>query len=559
MDHLSGMDAIFLHLEAPEVPMHVGSLMVLNLPEGHDDNFVEVVKRHIQERQHLAPLLTRKLVKMPFDLSDPAWVPDEHIDWDYHVRAITLPKPGSNTQLQALTARLHSSLLDRSRPLWELAVIDGLRSGQVAIYIKVHHSGMDGQAGVALGAALFDTTPQGRKIPKPLPKPAAQGDGVGMAELAASGLKHTAQQYVKLVKMLPDMARVAKSMLVPPRDADGQRDWSLPKNLQLLSPRTPLNKTITNQRAFAARTVPLAEMKYVAKAFGVTVNDVVMAATAGALRRYLKDLNALPEKSLTAGVPVSLREAGDGSANNQVSAVVIPLSTDEADPVKRLHKIRDASILSKGFMGRIKAVIPTDLPVLAAPWVISGLAAMTARAGLYDRLPPFSNVAISNVPGLQQQLYCAGAEVVCNYPVSIAFHGMALNVTVTSYNGRMDYGLIACRRTLPQIHELADFLLDEHRQLLAAAQALNEGAGPAVTRQSQTETRPSEARSDAAATAPRRRPPSKEAANGAASPVSTASVPRSRRSARPKAGKAAAVPAGASAAEAPSAEAAAAA
>lgn len=475
MDHLSGLDAIFLHLEAPEVPMHVGSLMVLNPPAGQEGHFSDVVRNHIHTRQHLAPLLTRKLIKMPFDLSDPAWVPDEHIDWDYHVRPISLPAPGSNTQLQELVARLHSSLLDRSRPLWEVAVIDGLRNGQVAIYIKVHHSGMDGQAGVALGAALFDLEAQGREIPKTLPRPPGQGERVGIAELAVSGLKHTALQYLKLARMAPEMLRTAKSLLVPPVGADGKRDWSLPKNIQWLSPRTPLNTTITNQRAFAARTVPLAEMKAVAKAFGVTVNDVVMAATAGALRRYLQEMNALPAKSLTAGVPVSLREAGDGSANNQVSAVVIPLSTDEADPIERLHKIREASILSKGFMGRIKAVVPTDLPVLAAPWVITGLSAMATRAGLYDRLPPFANVAISNVPGLQQQLYCAGAEVVCNYPVSIAFHGMALNVTVTSYNGRMDYGLIACRRTLPQIHELADMLLHEHQILKDHAKALLAG------------------------------------------------------------------------------------
>ncbi|WP_084461294.1 wax ester/triacylglycerol synthase family O-acyltransferase [Curvibacter gracilis] len=481
MDHLSGLDATFLHVESPETPMHVASLHVLDLPEGYQGDYCEDVRHHLQERQHLADLLTRRLALMPFDLSDPVWVRDDDIDWDYHVRPITLPSPGSNAQLQALVARLHSSLLDRSRPLWEVAVITGLKSGQVALYLKVHHCGIDGQSGVALGNALFDRVASGRVVPAPLPRPPARQRDLGVAELAAAALKNTGRQYLKLLRMTPSMARAAKTVLLPAPGEDGKRSWRLPKNLQLLAPRTPFNVTITNQRSFAARTVPLAEVKYVAKHLGGSVNDVVMATTSGALRRYLTELGCLPEKSLTAAVPVSLRTPGDSRANNQVSMMVVPLCTQEGDRAQRFHAIHDAAQANKGVMGQIKAAIPTDYPIFAAPWLISGLNTMLARSKLINQLPPMANVVISNVAGIQEALYCAGARVVCYYPLSIPTHGMALNVTVQSYNGRVDYGLIACRQAVPQIHELADFVLEEHQQLLALArQAEAHGGKPAA-------------------------------------------------------------------------------
>lgn len=481
MDHLSGLDATFLHVESPETPMHVASLHVLDLPEGYRGDYCEDVRHHLQERQHLADLLTRRLALMPFDLSDPVWVRDDDIDWDYHVRPITLPAPGSNAQLQALVARLHSSLLDRSRPLWEVAVITGLKSGQVALYLKVHHCGIDGQSGVALGNALFDRVAHGRVVPAPLPRPPARQRDLGVAELAVAALKNTGRQYMKLLRMTPSMARAAKTVLLPAPGEDGKRSWRLPKNLPLLAPRTPFNVTITNQRSFAARTVPLAEVKYVAKHLGGSVNDVVMASTSGALRRYLTELGCLPEKSLTAAVPVSLRTPGDSRSNNQVSMMVVPLCTQEGDRAQRFHDIHDAALANKGVMGQIKAAIPTDYPIFAAPWLISGLNTMLARSKLMNQLPPLANVVISNVAGLQDSLYCAGARVVCYYPLSIPTHGMALNVTVQSYNGRVDYGLIACRQAVPQIHELADFVLEEHQQLLALArQAEAKGGKPVV-------------------------------------------------------------------------------
>ncbi|MEP6791208.1 MAG: wax ester/triacylglycerol synthase family O-acyltransferase [Ramlibacter sp.] len=472
MKHLSGLDAMFLHIESAEMPMHVGSLNVLRLPEGYAGEFYEDAKAHVGKRMHLADVFTRKLALMPFDLSNPVWVEDEDIDLDYHIRHVTLPRPGSNRQLQQYVARLHSSLLDRSRPLWEFFIIDGLKSGEVALYTKVHHAGIDGQAGVELGKAILDLTAQGREIRPPRPKPRRNEYQLGMAELAGAALRNTLAQYVKLFRMLPAVVRAARDVL-PPKGADGKREWKLPKGVQLLGPRTPFNVAITNQRAFAGRTLPLGEVKYIAKAFGVSLNDVVMATTSGALRRYLKESGELPARPLLAAVPVSLREQGDTSANNQVSMVRMTLATDVADPVERMRKIQASSMASKATMGRFKAIIPTDFPLFGAPWLISGLAALAGRSRLVNMIPLPVNVTISNVAGAPMPLFFAGAELTSYYPVSIPTHGLALNITVQSYNGRLDYGLIACRRAVPDVADIGDFIVAEHRKLmeLATAQA----------------------------------------------------------------------------------------
>ncbi len=471
MKHLSGLDATFLHIESPEMPMHVGSLNVLDLPPGYEGDFYEDAKAHIAKRMHLAEAFTRKLVLMPFDLSNPIWVEDENIDLDYHVRHVTLPKPGTNRQLQAYVARLHSSLLDRSRPLWEFFIIDGLKSGQVALYTKAHHAGIDGQAGVAVAQAIFDLTAEGRTVRPPRHRARRGEYHLGMAELALAALRNTGHQIRQLVRMTPAMARAARDLVVPDKDENGKRNWRLPKGVKLFGPRTPLNVAITNQRVFAGRTIPLAEAKAIAKRLGVSLNDVVMATTAGALRRYLKDTNELPTESMMAAVPISLREAGDTSANNQVSMMRMTLATDIADPLERLKAINEASTVSKAMVGRMKTAIPTDFPLLGAPWLISGLAALFGRSRIANMLPPVAHVVISNVPGPSMPLFFAGAQLASYYPVSIPAHGMALNVTVQSYNGRLDYGLIGCSRAVPDILEIGDNLLTEHKKLYELAMA----------------------------------------------------------------------------------------
>ena len=479
MNHLSGLDATFLHMESPEMPMHVGSLNVMDLPDGYTGEFFEDAKQRIAERIHLADLFTRKLALMPFDLSNPVWVEDEAVDLDYHVRHVSLPKPGSNRQLQQYVARLHSSLLDRSRPLWECFVIDGLKSGQVAMYTKVHHAGMDGQAGVALAQAIYDMEPTGRVVKPPRPKIRRNQYQLGIAELGGAALRNTAQQIVKLFQTAPAMLRALRDTVVPEKDDNGKRQWGMPKNFKIFGPRTLLNVSVTNQRTFAGRTISLAEAKLIGKTLGGSLNDVVMCTTAGALRRYLASHDDLPHKSLLAAIPVSLRAPGDHSSNNQVSMLTMALSTDIADPVERLHAIHTTSNANKAMMGRVKTAIPTDFPLFGAPWLMSGIAAVVARSRLINLMPPIANIVISNVPGSPVPLYFAGAKVISYYPVSIVVHSMALNVTVQSYAGRLDYGLIACRRAVPDIVDLGDHLLTEHQALLTRAHEVLAGQATA--------------------------------------------------------------------------------
>jgi WS/DGAT/MGAT family acyltransferase len=528
MNHLSGLDATFLHVESPEMPMHIGSLNVVRLPEGYAGDFYEDAKAHVAKRLHLADVFTRKLALMPFDLSNPVWVDDEDIDLDYHMRHVTLPKPGSNRQLQQYVARLHSSLLDRSRPLWEFFIIDGLKSGEVALYTKVHHAGIDGQAGAALATAIFDLSPTPREVKAPRQRIRRNQYQLGMAELAGAALRNTANQYVKLFRLLPALGRAARDVVVPPRDEAGKRHWKLPKGMKLFGPRTLLNTSITNQRSFAGRTVPLAEVKQIAKAFGVSLNDVVMGTTAGALRRYLKEYDDLPDKPLLAAVPVSLREAGDASANNQVSMITMTLATDIADPVARLKAIQTDSAASKAVMGRMKTVIPTDFPMFGAPWLISGAASLLGRSRLVNIVPPIANLIVSNVQGAPMPLYFAGAELTSYYPVSIPAHGMALNVTVQSYNGRLDYGLIACRRVVPDVADIGDFIVAEHKKLMElmatelAAQAAAAAALPAAEEATTPSAKPAKA-----PRAPRLKLVP-ESANPAAKPVPKARAVSSR-------------------------------
>ncbi|MCX7893225.1 MAG: wax ester/triacylglycerol synthase family O-acyltransferase, partial [Burkholderiales bacterium] len=517
MKHLTGLDAAFLHLETPEMPMHVGSLSLVELPAGYAGDYYEAVKAHVASRMHLAEVFHRKLALMPFELANPVWVEDEDVDLDYHVRRIVLSKPGSFRQLEQYVARLHSTLLDRSRPLWEIYVFEGLESGAQAVYTKVHHAGIDGQAGVALAKALMDVTPEPRQVKPPRPKLRRNRYQLGVAELAAAGLRNTVRQLVAMARSVPPVTRALAGVALPQLAALLRRRAPEGKRVQLVGPRTLFNVSITNQRTFAGRSIPLAETKEMAKHAGVTLNDVVLATCAGALRRYLDDHDALPKKPLKAAVPVSLRAEGDTEANNQVSMTLMTLATDVADPLERLQAIHEGSRAAKDLFDRVRNVMPTDFPSLGAPWIMSGLASLYGRSQLADRLPPLANVAISNVPGPQFPLYFAGGRLTTYYPVSIPAHGVALNITVQSYDGKMEYGLIACRRAVPDVYDLADYVVKEHerlRELVMRRPAAGEVAA-------------------AAATKPTRKPArGNGAARKGASPVAMTPAPAAQRASR---------------------------
>ena len=487
MDHLSGLDATFLYMETPETPMHVGGLNIFELPAGYQGDFLDNLREHIAQRMHLAPVFGRKLVNMPFELANPIWVADDDVDLEYHIRSTVLPKPGNRQQLHRLVGRLHSSLLDRSRPLWEFYVIEGVETPpdaapgtrHVAFYSKVHHAAVDGEAGVALAQAIMDIAPEPRHV-KPAPRRAAlAADHFGIAELTLGGLRNSATQAVKLAKALPTLLRAGLRMIKPAVRPEGD-DAGTVKALapgalaagraNWFAPKTPINVNVTNQRVFSSFSIPLKELKHIAKnidpGHGATLNDVVMAICSGALRHYLADLNCKPKVPLLAAVPVSLREEGNTDMNTQASIMRISLASHIKDPIERLRAIHTASSSAKAMTNSVKSVLPTDFPSLGAPWLLSGVAALFGRSKLANNMPPVANVAISNVPGPKIALYMAGAKMLTYYPVSIVMHSLGLNVTVQSYNGSLDWGLIACRKAMPDLPELAKYMQAAHRELL---------------------------------------------------------------------------------------------
>ena len=512
MDHLSNLDASFLHFETPETPMHVGSLILLELPEGYKGDYYEDVKAMIGNRMHLATVLTRKLAQMPFELAEPVWIDDDDIDLDYHVRSLTLRRPGTMQQLEQLIARLHSTLLDRSRPLWEMYVIEGLEDGRVAFYSKAHHSGVDGKAGTEIAKVLYDISPKMREVPAPRRR-AGGGKGyqLGVAELLQAAVSNTAQQYRKLAELLPTAARAfttAGNVLASQRTAQGERPLTLG-----LAPKTIFNDSITNQRSFTTMSLPFDEMKALGKRVGGTVNTIVMAMASGGLNRFLKQRDLLPKEALIAAVPVSLRSADDDSMNNQVSMVRVDLATDLADPVERFKAIHASSEAGKAVVRELKPVLGVDMPMTGSPWLMTSLASLYGRSNLAKRLPPMANVLISNVPGPQVQLYVAGAKMVSFYPVSIPYHGSALNITVQSYAGSLDFGLTACRRILSQEES---YELIEHMRV--ALQDIARLPGQEIT---------------AAAAAPSQDKPAKAGATADAAPAAAKKAARKPRAATP--------------------------
>ena len=451
LTQLTEQDAIFLYLETQETPAHVGGLSLVDLPAGHRGSFFEDYKATIASRIPLIPFMHRKLAPIPLDLDRPFWVEDEHIDLDYHIRHLTAPSPGTVKELEALVALLHAHPLDRNRPLWEFYVIDGLASGQQAIYTKMHHAAMDGAASQALIATMYDPTP----APRMLPAPASDGDQRGTFGNLAKGLLATsARRAIRAIEFLPELTTAFARLVLPDRKTLRYR--ALPRMPR--SAKTLLNVGITNQRVYAARTLPLPVVKQIARASKTKVNDVVLAICSGALRAYLQDKHAVPARSLTAAVPISAREAAELNTANLNGMLVCSLASDIADPYQRLLAIQRSTIQQKQLFDRIKEFPVPDISVPGMGVIARTLIDAYGRSRLVGRPPLLGNLVISNVPGPPQPLYIAGARIASMYPCSIPFHGQALNITVESYCDRLDVGLIACRAAVPDVAQLGDRL-----------------------------------------------------------------------------------------------------
>src|SRR5215204_6362563 len=479
----------FLALESQTQTGHVGGLAILDTstaPRGEID--CEEIRTLLLERLPLLPPFRWRLAEVPLGLDYPYWVEDEEFDLDYHVRELALPKPGSDAQLAAQVARIMSRPLDRKRPLWELYVIDGLKAGHTAVLTKIHHALIDGMSGAEIMGLLLDLSPEGRK-PSELPDPvdvgqllANDGGRPGSAEMLARGLMGVPRYPLRMLKSLPKAVPHIEDTpfgVLPGAGTIGKatdRAASLvfrgrsprPPRSGLTAPRTSFNKRLTPHRRFSFGQMSLEEVKEVKHAFGSTVNDVVVSLCAGAVRRWLIAHDELPDDPLVAQVPVSVRTGEQaGTYGNRILLMSAPLFTNIAEPVERLAAHHEALSDMKERHKALPAELLQDANHFIPPAVFSRAAQLTFRLGSSHAGRPTWNLVISNVPGPQFPLYLAGARLVANYPVSVVTDGMGLNITVMSYDGHMDFGLIADRDQMPDLERLMGWIDDSLEELQA--------------------------------------------------------------------------------------------
>jgi WS/DGAT/MGAT family acyltransferase len=436
---------VFLLPETRDQPMHVGSLQLLQPPAGAGVDYLPELFQRLLGVEDVAPLFRRRAHRSVTTLGQWAWQDDHNIDLEHHVRHSALPRPGRIRELLALASRLHSTLLDRQRPLWEMHLIEGLDDGRFAIYTKVHHALMDGVSALRLLSETSahdadDLELRAPYLPIETKSPSDESGGAaGLGSLPGAAMGAVGD----MLGLGPTMLRVAERTLREQVAGPSMR-----------APRTILNGGITGARRFAAQSWPLERMRALADAASLSLNDVVLAMCSGALRDYLIDLDALPDTSLTAMVPVSLRGLGlDTAAGNAVGVIVANLATDEADPGRRMAAISESMQQGKDSLEGLSVLQVTAMSALAmAPLALSSV------FGANRLLPPPFNLVISNVPGPGEPLWWNGARLDALYPMSIPVTGQALNITVTSYVENMEFGVIGCRRSAPHLQRLLGHL-----------------------------------------------------------------------------------------------------
>jgi WS/DGAT/MGAT family acyltransferase len=503
MRQLNGIDVSFLNVETPTTFGHVSSVTIYDPAGAPGGAGLEATKEIILERiDQLAPF-RRRLVEVPLGLDLPYWIEDPDFDIDFHVRHHAVPPPGNPQQLADAVARIIARPLDRSRPLWELYVIEGVDNGRlIAQLTKVHHAAVDGAAGAMMLAALLDTDPHARPTGSPAVwHPERIPTDEELLRLTALEYIRRPEKMIRLgVRATRDLAAATRSgglhaiadIIAQPmpgpvgklmrerlrsqRGNDVDRPPALPPTP---APRTPWNQAISAHRRFAYTTVPLDDAKTVRRAFGCTFNDVVMAVCSGTLRRYLLLHDCLPDDSLVAMVPVSVRSGSeDDSYQNRVSALFSDLATNEPDPLKRLQRVQAAMTTAKDQFAAIPAEALQDFTQFAPPAVAARAMRMYSRLRIADRMNPPFNLVISNVPGPQMPLYSAGAKLEHFYPVSTLVDGQGLNMTVQSYNGKLDFGFVADRDLVPDLWAMTDMLHEEMADLVRIARAALEPLVP---------------------------------------------------------------------------------
>ncbi|MCZ7527124.1 MAG: wax ester/triacylglycerol synthase family O-acyltransferase [Acidimicrobiia bacterium] len=452
MRRLNGLDAAFLAAETRTSPLHIGAVLLLDpstVPGGYSFGGL---RAFVGDRLHLVPPLQRRLVEVPLGLGGPVWVEERDLDVDRHLRRAAVPAPGGRRELGALVADLFSRPLDRARPLWEMHVVEGLEGGRVAVVAKVHHALMDGMAGVEHMASFFSLGPE---VPAPSPTPGPPPDRVpGPLEMLAGALPGLALTPLRGTRALAGLGLAAlRGLGAPRRDA-------------LHVPSTVFNEAITSRRGVAFTRLGLDDVKAVRRTFGVTVNDVVLAVVAGAVRRHLQDRGELPAAPLVTAMPAAVQLEG---ADNAVTVLRSTLATDLADPVARLRRIHVDAAEAKAGGERSGPGFLVDLTGAATPALVHTLARLYTGLRLAERLPPLCNLLVSNVPGTPVPLYFGGARLLDLLPLGPIFDGVGLNVTVISCEDHLDVGLVACPDRVADLWPLADALGDELAALATAA------------------------------------------------------------------------------------------
>lgn len=451
---MSPVDSMFLLLESREHPMHVGGLSLFTPPSGsrgHD--LARKMYRDLTDVEALNPLFRRKPQQLLSSFAPVNWAQDKDVDLEYHVRLSALPKPGRVRELLQLTSRLHGTLLDRHRPLWEVHVIEGLTDGRVAVYVKTHHALIDGVSASRLWYKSLSSTVDGQFVPPWAAKPSAGN----RAPSTGFSPRHLLDATAHTVR---DIAGIAPATFNSAYQALNDSAAAVP----FQAPRSIFNVPITGARRFAAQAWPMARLHAISLAAGVTFNDTMLAMSAGALRHYLLEQHALPEAPLIAMVPVSLRkDANQGDGGNSVGAVLCNLGTELDDPAERLERIHNSMHHSKNVLSGLSALQSLAVSVLN----VAGLA-LSPLPGV-ERLtgPPF-NIVISNVPGPDTARYWNGARLQNFFPASIPIDGQALNITVTSYADSVQFGLVGCRRSVPRLQRLLVHLEDSLTELEVA-------------------------------------------------------------------------------------------
>ena len=450
---LSSLDAGLLYVETEEMTMHTMGILLVEPPDDAKTSAMDLVRDALEERLHLIPPFRRKLVQGPLKIGDPYWIEDSEFELDKHLSHHVLPAPGELRELDALIGELAGGCLARDKPLWELAVIEGLENGKIAIVTKVHHATMDGGRGAALMGQLFSTEPHGEV-------PAPEEPWVPEREPTTPWL--VADTVRTLLGKPRRVAAAATGIVSGLRGGEAKGDEPAKEDTPdkpglFEAPPTMFNRVLTPNRSVALCDVPLEDVKNVGRSLGATVNDVVLAASCASLRSWLLSHGGLPDRPLIGVVPVSLREEGDHGEGNRVTVMRVRLPIDIEDPIERVRAIHTVTRSEKKGQNRsgggmVKHVV--DILVnTSTPWLLTEIFARYSL--IAERIPPMWNVVISNIAGSPVPLYFGGARLRQLYPLGPVQQGAGLNITVLSTDGRLCFGAMACTDLVPDVEEIA--------------------------------------------------------------------------------------------------------